>query len=229
MAGNDARPQMFGVTVSKTDLEIVAQANHDSFLSRCLPFMTVTSAATHYLVKTGKLTANARFGSLPKVAFAAYFGFIFGKISYKNVLQEKLKADPNSLLGRSIREAEGLEVLEPTDPEVIQILKEKAAGGSSTGSTDSAAVAAAVAGAGVAGAAAVAGAAGTDAQLSGYDELRRQNREKAAAPPNVLAPPPNVLAPPLPDMDEEVPAEERPMNKRMPVPKRNKYGDIIED
>jgi len=217
MAGDDARPQMFGVTISKTDLEIVAQANHDSFLSRCLPFMTVTSAATHYLVKTGKLTANPRLGSLPKVAFAAYFGFLFGKISYNSVLHERLKADPNSLLGRSIRESEGLEVLEPTDPEVIEIIKEKAAGGSSTGS------------AGAAGAAAVAGATGADTQLSGYDELRRQNREKAAAPPNVLAPPPNVLAPPLPDMDEEVPAEERPMNKRMPVPKRNKYGDIIED
>jgi len=220
MAGNDARPQMFGVTVSKTDIEIVAQANHDSFLSRCLPFMTVTSAATHYLVKTGKLTGNPKFGSLPKVAFAAYFGFLFGKISYKSVLQEKLKADPNSLLGRSIRESEGLEVLEPTDPEVIEIIKENAAGGSSTGSTGST---------GAAGAAAVAGATGADTQLSGYDELRRQNREKAAAPPNVLAPPPNVLAPPLPDMDEEVPAEERPMNKRMPVPKRNKYGDIVED
>jgi len=217
MAGDDARPQMFGVTISKTDLEIVAQANHDSFLSRCLPFMTVTSAATHYLVKTGKLTANPRLGSLPKVAFAAYFGFVFGKMSYNNVLHERLKADPNSLLGRSIRESEGLEVLEPTDPEVIEIIKEKAAGGSSTGST------------GAAGAAAVAGATGADTQLSGYDELRRQNREKAAAPPNVLAPPPNVLAPPLPDMNEEVPAEERPMNKRMPVPKRNKYGDIIED
>ena len=45
--------------------------------------MTVTSAATHYLVKTGKLTGNPKFGSLPKVAFAAYFGFLFGKISYK--------------------------------------------------------------------------------------------------------------------------------------------------
>ena len=138
----------------------------------------------------------------------------------QSVLQEKLKADPNSLLGRSIRESEGLEVLEPTDPEVIEIIKENAAGGSSTGSTGST---------GAPGAAAVAGATGADTQLSGYDELRRQNREKAAAPPNVLAPPPNVLAPPLPDMDEEVPAEERPMNKRMPVPKRNKYGDIVED
>jgi len=28
---------------------------------------------------------------------------------------------------------------------------------------------------------------------------------------------------------EEVPPEERPMNRRMPVPKRNKYGDVIED
>ena len=45
--------------------------------------MTVTSLTTHFLVKAGKLTANPKLGSMPKVAFAAYFGFIFGKISYK--------------------------------------------------------------------------------------------------------------------------------------------------
>lgn len=229
MAGNDAQPQIFGLPVSKTDIKIVSQANNDSFLYRCLPMMTVTSATTHYLVKTGKLKANPRLGSIPKVVFAAYFGFLFGKISYKSILQERLKADPNSLLGRSLRESEGLEVLEPTDPEVIEMVKSKTAQATSAGSTDSAASTDSAGSAASTDSAGAAGAAGADAQLSGYDELRRQNREKTATPPNILAPSPNVLAPPLPDIDEEIPAEERPMNKRMPVPKRNKYGDIIED
>jgi len=218
MADKDEQPQMFGLPVSKTDIEIVSQANRDSFVYRCLPMMTVTSLTTHYLVKAGKLTANPKLGSMPKVAFAAYFGFIFGKISYKGILQANLKADPNSLLGRSLRESEGLEVLEPTDPEVIEIIKTNAAEetpAASTGTTGST---------GAAGAAAVAGA-----QLSGYDELRRQNRETSPPPRNILALPPNVSVSPLPEIDEEIPAEEMPMNKRMPVPKRNKYGDIVED
>ena len=31
-----------------------------------------------------------------------------------------------------------------------------------------------------------------------------------------------------PKMDD-IPPEERPMNRRMPIPKRNKYGDVIEE
>ena len=51
------------------------------------------------------------------VCWAAFFGHLFGKISYQSKCNEILKAEPNSLIGRSIRQRLGLPTLEPTDPQ----------------------------------------------------------------------------------------------------------------
>jgi len=203
--GGSENPFDLRFQMSQADLKLVKECRDEAFYSRSLPIMVALSGATHFLVKTGKLTGHPKYGSLFKVCWAAFFGNIFGKISYQSVCNEKLKADPNSLLGRSLRQRAGQPVLEPTDPAVIDTIYKRENP-----------------------------AAADDVPASGYDELRRRNRQQAPSPPHpTLAPPPDASPPvpslPVEDDDNEVPLEERPMNRRMPKPKRNKYGDVIED
>merc|ERR1712183_1038301 len=58
-----------------------------------------------------------------KVLTAELFGDLIGEISYQSNYQKKLMADPNSLLGRDLRQRQGLTLLEPTDPVVIDMIR----------------------------------------------------------------------------------------------------------
>jgi len=194
--------------MTPTDVKLVKECRDEAFYYRCLPLMVAACGATHFGVKAGKLSGHPKYGSLFKVFWAGFFGNILGKISYQGICNEKLKADPNSLLGRSLRKRSGQVLLQPTDPTVIDTINKR----ENPQAVDT-------------------------ASATGYDELRRRNRQGLPMPPpSAAAPPPDVDAP-LPPMIEpevggdEVPLEERPMNRRMPVPrpKRNAYGDVIED
>jgi len=203
--------------MSKADVRIMTECRSEAFRTRGLPLMIGFSTLTHFLVKTKKLSPHPSYGSFFKVVWAAFFGNILGKISYQSRCNDKLTSDPNSLLGRSILERRGITPPPPTDPDVIDIIAR---------ANDAAVL-----------------DDQTKPAPGSYDEMRRRNR--LGLPP---LPPPgsrqlkggaddhddnaSVGLPPvigrLPER-EEVPPEERPMNRRMPVPKRNKYGDVIED
>jgi len=201
----------FGTRMTPTDARLINECRSEAFWSRGLPLMLGLSTATHLLVKMNKLSPHPRYGSFFKVCWAAFFGNIFGKISYQTQCNEKLKADPNSILGRTIRRGKGEPLLTPTDPATIEIINKYENDNASSGAVSG-------------------GQAGAPA--TGYDEMRRRNR--MGLPP-VTPPPPGGaegdagLTPIGEPEADEIPAEERPMNRRMPIPKRNKYGDVVED
>ncbi|KAM7394164.1 hypothetical protein PAMP_020981 [Pampus punctatissimus] len=68
----------------------------------------VSMAITQALVVRGTLSASPRFGSLPKVAFAGFCGYLAGKMSYMKICQEKFKRLENSPLGEALRQKTGL-------------------------------------------------------------------------------------------------------------------------
>ncbi|XP_018431356.1 PREDICTED: OCIA domain-containing protein 2 [Nanorana parkeri] len=71
--------------------KIIKECKEESFWYRALPISLGSMLATQGLVYKGYLTANKRFGSLPKVALAGVMGFLIGKISYIGTCQKKFK------------------------------------------------------------------------------------------------------------------------------------------
>lgn len=207
--GGGGSESLYNIQMSQADVKLVKECRDEAFYSRSLPIMVALSGATHFLVKLGKLSPHPKYGSLFKVGWAVFFGNIFGKISYQSTCNEKLKADPNSILGRSLRQRAGQTVLDPTDPVVVDMIHKRESPA----------------------------AAADGNSASGYDELRRRNRQYGSPPPPPAAAPSLTMSPPPPAMPtdndgiEEIPLEERPMNRRMPIPKPkiNKYGDVVED
>ncbi|KAF3687588.1 OCIA domain-containing protein 1 [Channa argus] len=99
-----------GMDYIPTDEEkrVFRECNQESFLYRSVPFSVVSMAITQALVARGTLSASSRFGSLPKVAFAGFCGYLAGKMSYMKTCQEKFKRLENSPLGEALRQRTGL-------------------------------------------------------------------------------------------------------------------------
>ncbi|XP_068583082.1 OCIA domain-containing protein 1-like [Cebidichthys violaceus] len=99
-----------GVEYVPTEEEkrVFRECNQESFWYRSVPFSLVGVAITQALVAKGTLSASPRFGSLPKVAFAGFCGYLAGKMSYMKTCQEKFKRLENSPLGEALRQRTGL-------------------------------------------------------------------------------------------------------------------------
>ncbi|XP_032417748.1 OCIA domain-containing protein 1 [Xiphophorus hellerii] len=99
-----------GVDYIPTEEEkrVLKECNRESFLYRSVPFSVVSIAITQALVARGTLSPSPRFGSLPKVAFAGFCGYMAGKLSYMKTCQEKLKKLENSPLGEILRQRAGM-------------------------------------------------------------------------------------------------------------------------
>ncbi|KAM5194210.1 OCIA domain-containing protein 2 [Mantella aurantiaca] len=69
--------------------KVIKECKEESFWYRALPLSLGSMLATQGLVYTGYLSANKRFGSLPKLALAGVLGFAVGKISYIGACQKK--------------------------------------------------------------------------------------------------------------------------------------------
>merc|ERR1719431_130507 len=229
----------------------------EAFWSRSLPLAVTMGGGAHALVKIGRLPnpipSHPKFGSLLHVLNAANIGLFIGRISYQSKLENKLMADPNSLLGRSLRQKQGQTLLEPTDPAVIDMIQKRDSPAATRVSRESPAAADVIdmiqkrespsaarvsrESPAAADVNAASGNAASGKAASGYDQLRQRNRQyRSSPPPSAPAPPPNAspLQPEFPSEDakiDEVLIEEKPTKRRMPTPKpkTNKYGDVIED
>ncbi|XP_008274201.1 OCIA domain-containing protein 1 [Stegastes partitus] len=84
--------------------KVMRECNQDSLVYRSMPFALVSMAVTQALVVRGVLSASPRFGSLPKVAFAGFCGYLAGKVSYMKTCQEKFMKLDNSPLGEILRQ-----------------------------------------------------------------------------------------------------------------------------
>ncbi|KAM7009024.1 OCIA domain-containing protein 1 [Tautogolabrus adspersus] len=103
-------PAPMGVEYTPTEEEkmVFRECNNESFWYRSVPFSVVSMAVTQALVARGTLTGSPRFGTLPKVAFAGFCGYLAGKMSYMKTCQEKFKRLENSPLGEALRQRTGL-------------------------------------------------------------------------------------------------------------------------
>ncbi|XP_029906532.1 OCIA domain-containing protein 1 [Myripristis murdjan] len=93
---------------TEEEKRVFKECNQESFWYRSVPFSVVSMALTQALIAKGTLTASPRFGSLPKVAFAGFCGYLAGKMSYMKTCQEKFKRLENSPLGEALRQRTGL-------------------------------------------------------------------------------------------------------------------------
>lgn len=93
---------------TEEERRVFRECNQESFWYRSVPFSVVSMAITQALVARGSLSASPRFGSLPKVAFAGFCGYLGGKMSYMKTCQEKFKRLENSPLGEALRQRSGL-------------------------------------------------------------------------------------------------------------------------
>ncbi|XP_040042581.2 OCIA domain-containing protein 1 [Gasterosteus aculeatus] len=108
-----------GVEYVPTEEEkrVFRECNNESFWYRSVPFSVVGVAVTQVLVAKGILSASPRFGSLPKVVFAGFCGYLAGKMSYMKTCQEKFKRLDNSPLGEALRQRTGMSPLSPKAPQ----------------------------------------------------------------------------------------------------------------
>ncbi|TWW59853.1 OCIA domain-containing protein 1 [Takifugu rubripes] len=93
---------------TEEERRVFRECNQESFWYRSVPYSVVSMAVTQALVARGTLSASPRFGSLPKVVFAGFFGYMAGKLSYMKTCQEKFKRLENSPLGEALRQRTGL-------------------------------------------------------------------------------------------------------------------------
>ncbi|XP_029292182.1 OCIA domain-containing protein 1 [Cottoperca gobio] len=89
---------------TEEEKNVFRECNMESFWYRSVPFSVVSMAITQALVVRGTLSASPRFGSLPKLAFAGFCGYLAGKMSYMKTCQEKFMRLENSPLGDAIRQ-----------------------------------------------------------------------------------------------------------------------------
>ncbi|XP_061883309.1 OCIA domain-containing protein 1-like [Entelurus aequoreus] len=114
-AGFNEETQQQGAQVSPTlpdisilnpteeEIRVLKECQSESLMFRQLPFAVLGAAVGHGLVVKGILSASARFGALPKVAFGILFGSVAGQLSYIPTCREKLKKLDNSPIGEHLR------------------------------------------------------------------------------------------------------------------------------
>uniref|UniRef100_A0A1A8FE61 OCIA domain-containing protein 1 n=1 Tax=Nothobranchius korthausae TaxID=1143690 RepID=A0A1A8FE61_9TELE len=101
-------PLGIGYIPTEEERRILLECNRESFFYRSVPFSVISMAVTQALVTRGALSASPRFGSLPKVAFAGFCGYLAGKFSYSMTCLEKFKRLENSPVGEILRQKAGM-------------------------------------------------------------------------------------------------------------------------
>ena len=209
--------------LSPEERRVMESCTNEAFWYRSIPIGAFLASFVHLGVQRGFIRPSLNYGSSPKVVLGGIVGYFLGKASYVNVCADKFLVEaPDSHIADAVRFNRGL----PTrNPNFEQEMKSRAGmvgfGSESDG-----------------------GGGGSQPQspiynnpnsptyippgdhqqqqqqqppLSGYDELRRRNREGSGVPgfSVPLSPPP----PPPPS------AEAGPPSKLRPIQPTNKYGD----
>ncbi|KAG6461871.1 hypothetical protein O3G_MSEX012915 [Manduca sexta] len=101
---------------TQDEIKALEECDKESFYQRCLPFSTMFATVTYAAIRYGHLRRNPHFGAVPKVFVAAFLGYFYGRISYLNNCDEKLRNLPaNSHLGNVMRKYH-CETNEPANP-----------------------------------------------------------------------------------------------------------------
>jgi len=95
--------------------KILTDCSRKGVIYRAFPFGAITAATTYYALSTGRLKSSPRYGYIPKMALAAFSGYMFGKISFQIKCAEKLMELPDSKIGIAMRKRKGLPLLAPSE------------------------------------------------------------------------------------------------------------------
>ena len=225
--GNQGQPR--GQQLSPEEKRVMESCNSDSFFYRSLPFGAFLGTLAHLGVKNGYLRPSLNYGSGPKAVLAGLVGYFLGKASYINVCADKFLVEaPDSHIADAVRFNRGIPTRNPNFEEEM-----KARAGMPPANSP------AMGGGGYQPQSPIYNNPASPTYsphnpqeqvpsepLSGYEELRRRNRE-ASAPgfsvtgnpyqPVSLSPPP----PPPPSPEAAPPSKLRPIQP----PTKNKYGD----
>jgi len=224
-------PSQAASPISDEERAVIQECQSESFWYRSLPISGVLAASAHLAVQRGVLRPSASYGSGPKVILASIVGYFAGKFSYATTCADKLLYQaPDSDLAEAIRARRGLPLRFPERAEQRrqheqQMLQQWQQGGG--GNNGGPAVRRRMRdqqlqmeqqqepGFSTADPGGNARDPEPRPELSGYDELRRQNR-------GGLPPPPAPPAPPAPQAGTYPPLPPAPA----PRPRgTNKYGD----
>ncbi|KAL5276345.1 Ociad1 family protein [Megaselia abdita] len=101
--GQNPNP-LAGYQFSHEEMKVLAECNRESFFQRSLPLGTMFGVGAYLGVKQGFLSANAKYGSVPKIVLGVIVGYFAGKFSYQQKCAEKIMRLPNSRLGEVLRQ-----------------------------------------------------------------------------------------------------------------------------
>jgi len=102
-------PSQAASPISEEERVVIQECQSESFWYRSLPLSGVLSASTHLAVQRGLLRPSASYGSGPKVILATIVGYFAGKFSYATTCADKLLYQaPDSDLAEAIRSRRGL-------------------------------------------------------------------------------------------------------------------------
>ncbi|XP_056413836.1 OCIA domain-containing protein 1 [Hyla sarda] len=93
-----------GYIPTEEEARVLRECNSESFWYRSVPFSIISMLATQTLIHRGVLSKSSRFGPFPKLAFAAAFGYIAGKVTYIKQCREKFLKLHNSPMAEMIRQ-----------------------------------------------------------------------------------------------------------------------------
>uniref|UniRef100_A0A8C5MBD8 OCIA domain-containing protein 1 n=1 Tax=Leptobrachium leishanense TaxID=445787 RepID=A0A8C5MBD8_9ANUR len=105
-----------GYDLTEEEKNVLRQCSQESFWSRALPLSVVSMTLTQVLIAKGILTASGRFGAIPKVAFAGFFGYMAGKISYQKTCLDRLMNLEGSPAGEALRQLKNRSMRQPGLP-----------------------------------------------------------------------------------------------------------------
>ena len=210
--------------LSPEERRVMESCTNEAFWYRSIPISAFLASLAHLGVQKGFLKPSLNYGSGPKVILGGIVGYFLGKASYVNICADKFLVEaPDSHIADAVRFNRGIPTRNPNFEQEMKSRSGMLGVGSDSG-----------------------GGGGFPPQspiynnpnsptyippgdqqqqqsgepLTGYDELRRRNREASGAPG--FSVPLSLPPPPPPSAEAGPPSKLRPIQ---PSSATNKYGD----
>uniref|UniRef100_A0A7M4ET02 OCIA domain-containing protein 1 n=1 Tax=Crocodylus porosus TaxID=8502 RepID=A0A7M4ET02_CROPO len=78
-------------TPTEEEKRLLSECKHESFWYRSAPYSIICMLITSHLMKRGVFEAKSRLAVAAKLAYAGFFGYVAGRISYMPACREKFK------------------------------------------------------------------------------------------------------------------------------------------
>ena len=224
LGGGEGRGRGNQPQLSPEERRVMESCTSEAFWYRSVPIGAFLASLAHLGVQRGFVRPSLNYGSGPKVILGGIVGYFLGKASYVNVCADKFLVEaPDSHIADAVRFNRGIPTRNPnSEQEMKARIGMPGVGSDSDG------------GGGFRPQSPIYNNPNsptyippgdqqqqqTGEPLTGYDELRRRNREGSGAPG--FSVPLNLPPPPPPSAEAGPPSKLRPIQ---PSSATNKYGD----